>query len=221
MERIALPPLAEYAGWLALLWLAAACVEAWSGWFTAFQAAASASVLFAVAAWLDRTALSPVPADFADPHSLRRFALGLAALAVVWVALRLALRGRAAARLLLEPPWPAPDWVLLGGLVLGQLGLAAAGVTPGVLHELGPAAGGFGEGVFHLTYSQATDGASWLLVGLLSAALAGSLWDLRGAAWETLVLLGLLGIAVTVPVLGAGSWAPELATASALRWDLA
>jgi hypothetical protein len=105
--------------------------------------------------------------------------------------------------------------------VLGQLGLATAGAVPGVLHELGPAVGGFGEGIHRLTYVQTTDPASWLLLAALAVALAGSLWDVRAAWRQILVLLGLLGVAVTVPVVAAGWFAPETATASALRWGLA
>jgi hypothetical protein len=206
--------LASHSGWLGLLWLTVAIAKKRQEWFTAFQAAVSASVLFVVAAWLDGS--DNGLADLTTPASLRRFALGLAALAVAWMILRL-LAGR---HWLINPSWPALDRLTLGALVIFNLGLAIVGVTPGVLHELGPAVGGFGEGVSQ-SWQQATDPVAWGTLGLLAAALIGSLWEPDTQMVRAAKLLGLLAIGVTTPVLAAGWFAPELATASALRWGLA
>src|SRR5205823_9625381 len=128
VERANLPALAGDAVWLSGLWLAVAVMERRPGWFTAFQAAVTAAVVFAVAASLG-------PADFVDPDGLRRFILGLSVLSLAWMAMRLAVRDSA----LVNSRWPALDRVVLGGLALGQLALALSGVMPGVSHELGPA----------------------------------------------------------------------------------
>jgi tetratricopeptide (TPR) repeat protein len=209
--------LAGYAGWLALVWFAVAWVRRSPGWFTAFQAALGGAVLYAVTAWLERVDwLGAEPFDFADPRCLQSYGIGLGLLALAWVAARIVLDRNEVLRTLWETPWPALDRLVLGGLVIGQLALAVWFSVPGLLDELTPAR-------FTLDWHGAENAAlafgpaAWLLVGILALALAGAVWK----HFRADAILGLFVLAITVPVLVAGRFAEELATASALRWGLA
>src|SRR5205085_5751181 len=53
--------LAEYVTWLAVVWLAFACMESSPGWFTAFQAALGAAALLTAAAWVEAQPRGTVP----------------------------------------------------------------------------------------------------------------------------------------------------------------
>src|SRR5262249_47154908 len=113
--------LAGYVTWLAVLWLAFACMESSPGWFTAFQGALSAAALLTAAGWVESRPWGTVPAELGDPRTLQALGVGLGLLGLVWVRLRLVLRGHEPTRMLLEPPWPAWDRLVLAGVVLGQL----------------------------------------------------------------------------------------------------
>jgi hypothetical protein len=215
---------AGYAGWLALLWLALAWVQRAPGWFTAFQAALSGAVLFAVTAWIERQSwLGASVLGLADPRALHAYGLGLGLLGLGWVAARRALRSSDRVRELWQAPWPALDRVVLGALVVGQLALAAIALLPAVLDELVPA--GFAWPVrLPGEWTHAFGPGAWLLLALLAGVLLAALTALgeedecraRSAA-----VLGLLLLAVTVPFLWADRHAADLAAASALRWGLA
>jgi hypothetical protein len=86
-------PLAEYAFWLAGLWLALAIVERRPEWFTAFEAALTAAVLFGVSAWLDKQpwVVGHYPGGWFDPRSLQAYGIGLGVLGLLGAAARLAL----------------------------------------------------------------------------------------------------------------------------------
>src|SRR5262249_19532712 len=74
--------LAVYTGWLAALWLAAACCERWPALFAGFQAALSLAVCYAVTGWLDgQEFVRSSGAGLLDPRSLHAYGIGLAALA--------------------------------------------------------------------------------------------------------------------------------------------
>src|SRR5262249_27745870 len=203
--------LAGYVTWLAVLWLAFACMESSPGWFTAFQAALSAAALLTAAAWVESRPWGTVPAELGDPRTLQALGVGLGLLGLVWVRLRLVLRGHEPTRMLLEPPWPAWDRLVLAGLVLGQLALAVLGMWPGIVRELTPR--GLPPGTDAGVGSAGPGG--WLLLAVLAFVLVATLWD-RVA----LAVLGLATLALTVPVLAAALWDGEVATATALRWGL-
>src|SRR5205807_6573834 len=112
--------------------------------------------------------------EILDLRSLHVYGLGLAALGSLWVLVRVAVRERARAQELLEPPWPAVDRVVLGIVVLGQLGLVAAGVVCLLVPEAGlwPTAAA----------AQATGQGAWILLLAVAADLLLSLWDRQPAA---------------------------------------
>jgi hypothetical protein len=204
--------LAGYGAWLAALWLLVAIRERSPAWFTAFQAALAVTAGLAATAWLqgqpwvqnpDPRKLSP----WLDPRSLHAYGIGLALLGLAGAISRLALSKSALFRELLPAAWPSPDRVLLGGVVVLQLGLALVGVAGGVAAELVSA--------WKVSADARTwDAGAWVLLGVLALALAASLWrEVR-----FLVVLGLLVLAATVPVLAAGPFDAVRATASALRW---
>jgi hypothetical protein len=72
-----------------------------------------------------------------------------------------------------------------------------------------------------LTWPSATvhthGSGAWMLLGLLALVLLAALRE-KG---RTSIVLGLLVLAVTVPLLAAGAFASDVAAASALRWGLA
>ncbi len=178
-------------------------------WFAVCQTACGAAVLLGVNAWL-RT--RPWFTDPVDPRALQAYGLGLGVLSLGWVAARLVLRSsRAAADIGLAGF--TVDRVVLAVLVAGQFALAAVGAAPGVVAEMTTAR----ALVLPAGWAQSHEPGAWILLVVLAAVLTLSLWE-RG---RTSVVLGLTLLALTVPVLGAGPFADELATASALRWGLA
>jgi hypothetical protein len=208
-------PLTALMGWLSALWL----VMAWAGrrplLFAAFQAALTGTVLFGVAASLESRAWGGYfPNGLADPHNWYAYGIGLSMLSLLWVLLRLALRSNELAQRMLEPRWPAVDRAVLGVLVLGQLILAIWSVLPGTALEL--SAGGI-RSIEPLANVGTYHPAAWPLVAILALALGLGLWDKRPAD----ALLGLVILAVTVPILAAEPSMSQFATASALRWGLA
>src|SRR5262249_27040242 len=196
--------------WLAGLWLVVACLNRRAELFAAFQAALSFSVLFAVGAWIKAHAPDP-PA----PRVLQLYGIGLAILSLFWVVVRIRLRSFAAAEIFLSPSRPAVDRVVLAGLVVAQLGLAMLGLLPGLLEELIPRSFAslvdFPDREWVLS---ATGLPAWALLVLLAAALATEIRVRLRAS----VVLGLLALALTVPVLVAGGFAEQRAVASGLRW---
>ncbi len=201
--------LAGYTLWLAAVWLVVAILRRSPAWFSAFQMAVSVSVVYAVTAWLPER-------EWFDPYSLQTYGIGLSLLALIWIAARVALSGNARVRELWEASWPALDRVLLGLLVAGQFALAIWSILPGVDAELIPV-GYHSLFDWPSTASHAYGPGAWGLLGILTIVLLAALRE----KYRTSILVGLLVLAVTVPILAAGPFGTELATASALRWGLA
>jgi hypothetical protein len=207
--------------WLALLWLALAWLERSPNWFTAFQAGASAAVVFAVTAWLKQQPwLAQSSLYLGDPRALQAFGIGLGLLALVWVALRRAARNRPRLAVLIAVNGAALDWLMLGALVFAQLLLAVTFVIPDVVAELTPE--GFVPPLTAPEIVHAHGVGAWLLLGLLTVALLATLavtadcdGAVRGAA-----VVGLVLLLLTAPVLWAGTHAADVAAASALRWGM-
>jgi hypothetical protein len=202
--------------WLAGVWLAVAWRLRSAAWFTAFQAALSGSVLFAVTAWLQgQDWVRDERFGLLDPRSLQAYGVGLGVLALGWVLARLASRRTALLTEWWQTRWPALDLIVLSTLVAGQLILAVWGVVPGTVAELAPTGHSFPTSPL---YAEAYGLGAWILLGTLAVALLAGLWERLTGGWA---VYGLQVLALTVPVLAGGCYGDELATASALRWGLA
>ncbi|MBY0523648.1 MAG: hypothetical protein K2R98_09615, partial [Gemmataceae bacterium] len=214
-ERGQMVPFAAYVLWLAAFWLAVAWIERWPIVFNAFQAALSVTVAYAVTAWLegrDWVVASPVDGLY-DPRSLQAYGVALGMLSLIWMGLRIAMPAKTVVRELLDSDGVSTDKLVLALLIVGQLGVAVWGVAPGVVAELTPAIPGVvidGTGHVH-----AYGPGAWALLATLAVVLTVALWVRKAGAAVAFIFL-----AVTVPVLTAGPAGAQLATASALRWDL-
>jgi hypothetical protein len=181
------------------------------GWFTAFQAALIGAVLCLVStiAWRRGWQL--------DERGVQAYGVGLALLSLLWVGARKAMVGWETLEGLLPTTWPGLDRLLLGALVVGQLLLAGAVALPGVASE-------WVAGSDSILPGHVFGPGAWLLLGVLSLALAA---ELAGPAREAgqrtrgLSILGLVLLAVGATTLWAGMHITDRATASALRWGMA
>ncbi|MBL8792264.1 MAG: hypothetical protein JNM56_00010, partial [Planctomycetia bacterium] len=205
--------------WLAACWLVVALMQRWAKLFAAFQAALSVAVLYGVTAWLEGQpwVTDYYPQGLWDPRSLQAFGLGLAVLSLGWVVVRLVLRSKTLAQEMLNPGWPTVDQAVLGGLVIGQLLLATVGLSPVIARELTPVRLLNTLPPLPVEHVLAWGAGAWWWLGLLTVALVLALWE-RWPAWSA---YGLVLLAVTVPVLVAGHFENDVATAPALRWGLA
>jgi hypothetical protein len=209
--------------WLSAAWLVISVVRRWPALFSAFQAVLSLAVLFATTAWLDGQVWfvghpeGPL-VRWWDPRTLQAYGIGLAGLSLLWVAVRLVLRSHALAQGLLEPGWPMVDRVVPTLVIAGQLLLAVWGVLPALANELAPVGTTEATALWPPALRAFTHGSgAWALLGLLALVLFTALWD----RWAPAAALGLVVIALTIPVLGAGEFEASRATAPALRWGLA
>ncbi len=213
---------AGLAGWLGLLWLGVALLWQEKGAFVAVQGVLTWSAILAGVAWVEQqTWFSGLPMGLVDPRALQGIGLAVALLSLVWGVVRLLLYSSQVAQRLWNAFQPSVDQWVLGGLVVGQLLLAAWGLLPALVAELIPAE--FApEDLTHLAKISVWGMDSWLLLAL--ATLAMLLMALRPERYGADVpLLGLSVVGLTIPFLLASQFAgPEqLAAASALRWGLA
>ncbi len=144
---------------------------------------------------------------------MQAYTLGLAILTLAWSVLRRAIRWGPGARVLLEPNFRTVDWCVLAILVVGQILLVLGAVIPEIVRE-------------HAT--QLTDlvaaspgafalGQGWVLLGILGLALTVELWG----SFAHECVLGAVILGLSVPLLASLAYRGELAVASALRWGLA
>jgi len=239
-----LDDLALHLVWLSGVWFALAWLVAARGLFMAFQAALTASVIFAVASWLDGGSwFEAEPNRWLDPHTVQAEGIALALLGLVWIGLRTGARTLAkarpnsrrlqTARWLIEPPWPSLDRLTTWGAVLALVSLAVYGVVPGVAQELSPQS--FAQRfelqwvadrpvppassfeVAGIPHDSALGRGSWLLFGVALAVMLAGQWE----RCRRLDLLGALLVSAMAVPLTAGRWEPDVAVASALRWGVA
>jgi hypothetical protein len=213
LRRDWIAPAAWHAFWLAGLWLVLALMTRLRGLFTAFQALLVFAAVIAATAWLDGQGwIEKWPEGLFSFRSLQTYGIWLGSLSLLWTVLRLALRSNGLAQHFLEPSWPAFDRVVLGWLELCALAMAVVGISPAISSEWTP----MGDDWKSFT-ADATGPGAWALVGLLSIVLIVALWD----RLPTEAAVGLLLLAITVPLLVAGAFAGDHAAASAVRWGLA
>lgn len=212
------PEWAGYAAGLAALGFVAAWVWREPGSFSPAQAALAAAAVLGGLVCVERQDWW-ADADLRDPRALRAFGVALALLGLVWVAARrLAARSERLRALWLADPF-ALDRIVIGAVIVGQFLCLAAAVEPGVRDELTPLGWSIPPAPAHLAH--AFEPMAWLLPGLLAVVLLGWL-RLRTDAEPNgdPALVGLVLLLLTVPVLIAGSVAPQLAAASAVRWGM-
>jgi hypothetical protein len=212
LERDRLAEAAGYGCWLALIWLVLALNLRSAALFSAFQLLLYASLAFAVTAWLDaRGWIEKWPDNIGSFRSLHVYGICLAGLSLLYVIARLLLRANPRAWQLLEPQWPAIDRVVLGMLVFCLLGMAVIGISPAVGAEWSA------TDEYSSNFTAAATGPSaWLLLGVLILVIGTALWDRLVSE----AALGLLFLALTVPLLIAGAFADDRSSASAVRWGL-
>jgi hypothetical protein len=147
------------------------------------------------------------------------YGIGLALLSLAWVALRVALGGHRIAGPLLGSQHQAVDVVIKHALVVAQAALLLPGLAASVLAELGcPAVSPpiFGTGpIGGATELFGPD--CWLCWGILTLAIALSLWQRFGRA----ELAGAILLSFALAALAAGTFASQSTLAAALRWNLA
>jgi hypothetical protein len=206
-----------YAAWLAAVWLVLAWTRRWPLLYWGFQAVLTAAVVYAVTAWLQHQPWAP-----GDPRGLQAYGLGIVGLGLLSIAARFVLRDHPVARDLAESPGAAGYRLALGAVVVvGQLSLAVWGVLPGVLRELTPVGVAPAVEAWPAVYWAAYGPGAWVLLAALAVVLVAALAPPPPARWPIPILLGLVLLALTVPVLAAGPMDQTTASASALRWGLA
>ena len=208
--------LAEYLFWLAAIWLAIAWSEGQPKLFTAAQAVLTVAVGAASTAWLERhpwnaIATTRVPIDLRDPRTLQFYGIGLGTLSLVWVIIRILFRKNREARRLLDPGWPAVDWIVGHTVVAAQL-LLAAGC---LMVACGPELIGRAE-LVNTRPLVAFGPTAWLLVGVLAVTLVAALWH----RWREAEMLSSLMAAATVAHLAAGQFVADRAAVTAASWLL-
>jgi hypothetical protein len=214
LERDWMTAAAGHAFWLASVWLVLAWIWRSPGLFIAFQVQLLLTVVFTATGWQDGQGwIDKWPDDLFSFRSWQSYGVWLSVLSLLWESTRLVLRSNERARQLLEPTWVTFDRLVLGGLVLCALGLAIVGIAPAVTAEWTP-----NVDLSASCIAAATGPGAWAFVGLLAVVLVVALWDRKAAS---AALLGLLLLALTFPLLAAGTFADNRAAASAIRWGLA
>ena len=213
----------EWAGgavWLGLIWLTLALVWRERSDFAVFQMALSLAAVLCGVAWIDWQGWWPTRSvEYLAPAALQVYAVSLGLLGVGWVFARRLLHKNAVARQLWTEQPMSAERVLLAVLVAGQFMLAALAVIPEVQSELMPV-GWITHRVQSLALRQAFGSGAWVMLGMLALTLVAS-WRLARSERDTDPhLIGLMLLFLSVPVVWAGTFHAELATASALRWGL-
>ncbi|WP_171471036.1 hypothetical protein [Frigoriglobus tundricola] len=207
------------AVWLGAVWLAFVLLWRERGGFALFQGAITLAALLTAFTWIEQQpwwrenvfALN-------DARALHAFGLALGALAIIWALARRGLRDIPRARAIWCDDPLSLDRFVLGAAVVSFFGLAVVAVGPGARAELTPL--GVPAVRAHAALAHAFDATAWWLLALLAVAVSLS-WRLSKLERDTdSHILGLALLLVSAPVLWAGTYTPDVATASALRWGL-
>ena len=190
--------LAVHAAWIGVIWLTISLLVENAFIFCAFQVALTSAVVCGVTSWLQtRSMLELLPEDLFRPEILQIYGIGLASLALFWLACRRVLHKNTRVQALLNPGVPAFDWVMLGSLVLGQFFLIAVSTALSLTTEF------WIEIPFPIWPAEpllAFGPAAWLLVAILGCDLAVALWERERRA----AILGMIVLAASASMLAAG-----------------
>ncbi len=137
----------------------------------------------------------------------------LAGECIGWVLLRRVTRGRGKSASWMPSAEHAIDQVLLALLVAAVTISAVAGCLPGVWNELGMSGFQEADSAANAVVGFVA-GSAWMSLAAILTALGVALWERRSLA----VLLALVFASATVPLLLAGRFFDQHATASAARW---
>jgi hypothetical protein len=211
---------APLALWLGAVWLAFAVRWRTAGAFAAFQGAVTLAALLAAFGRIERQPWwAPGSVHLRDARALEAFGTALGALALVWAAARRAARGIHRARELWCDDPLSLDRCVLATAVLGFAALAAFAVGPRVGAELKPIADS--PAAVPAALVHAFGSSCEIALAVLAAAVLLS-WRLSGLKRDVNPhAVGMAVLGLTAPVVWAGTFAAQVAAASALRWGLA
>lgn len=220
--------------WLLLLWLNRVRLL-----FTAFQIALTSAVLLSVKLFMQSFEwYAYLPDAWLHPWSLQVQASVLVLLSLVWIGLRIWMRGRVVRRgsneargtgvdeSARDEDWAQAAWRLLNErasfdrlvpvFVLGCFALLTVyGALPGIRREL--SARGTTPYIWNLAgfpHEHVLEAGSWILLALLVLTMLAGTWERRRPHY----LLGLTLTLACACTLLAGRWEAVYATASAWRW---
>ncbi len=212
---------AGLAVWLGVLWLAFLGLWRERGAFGAFQAAITLAALLVAFGWIEQqdwwrtTRIAHL-----DPRAMHAFGLALGTLALAWIVARRTLGANTRVRELWSDNPLSLDRFALGAAVVGFFLLGAVTVLPGANAELTPL-GSMRRAAFSAELAHAFDPSAWVLFAVLAVGVLLS-WRLSKLEQDTDVhAIGLALLAISAPVVWAGTHAVDVAVASALRWGLA
>lgn len=197
--------------WIAALWTAVAWVERSPRLFTAAQVLFLPTVLVAVSEWVQTQGW-----PLASANGLRADAVGLAALSLVMTGIRLLFGFSQHFRELLPRSGRAADEAVLILLIPAFLFAELLRFSPIILGELLPT--DLSDWVRVNWYLGGANRGAWITLSSLAAALLFSLWDERRVRE---ILVGLVCLAIAVPVVAASGRQADAMAVSGLRWAAA
>jgi len=225
----------EWAGcavWLGLLWLLYSLVWRLGLAFSGFQIALGFAAIFCGVAWIEmQNWHAESQLAFFDPVALHVYSIAIGLLGLMWVIARHLLQNNPIVRQLwLDQAWSV-ERIALSGVVLFQLLLAVGAILPETSAELIPRNAGYIR-LEPTDFVRTFGPAAWVALGVLTLVVLAS-WRLietertgtplslspvQDETTTSAHIIGLLLLFLTVPVIWAGTFASETASASALRW---
>ena len=194
------------------LWLAAILLVAEPWLFGCFQLALTLAVWFSVGAWLERQSWFIAANRWLDPWALQGEDIGLVALSLAWILIRVFAMRKAIWTSRLNPPYMAVDRVVLRCVVAGLAMLGVYAALPGIAQELSSH-----QTIFEfarVAHLHAQGWGSWLLLAVTAAwRLVADSLERRQTFATRLVRVAL----IACPLVGS-LWEPQFAVASATRW---
>jgi hypothetical protein len=215
------PEWAGFALWLGALWFVLAWVWKERGTFSMAQVALAIAAVYCGLVWMERQEWWQEGIGVRDPRTWQAIGIALATLSLGWVVARRVAASNERLRTFWLPDPFSIDRLTVVLLVAVCLLFLTVAAIPATFVEMTP--------VFQANPITAPSDVSlefgpgtWLVLGLLSLVLIANLKLVTsGEPGDDATVLVFGVLAVCFPVAVAGLYAPELATASALRWGLA